>query len=147
MREPESPFEIILADDDPDDCLLFREAITTSGLPHRLHTVPDGEALLDYLDDLFQNQTLPRPNLIVLDLNMPRRDGRETLRLIKQDRRLRRIPVVILTTSTAEHDISLAYESGANSYIAKPATFQGWVELISALSGYWFDLVHLPPWE
>ncbi|HBO42438.1 MAG TPA: two-component system response regulator, partial [Planctomycetaceae bacterium] len=75
------------------------------------------------------------------------RDGRETLRLIKQDRRLQRVPVVILTTSVAEYDISLAYESGASSYISKPDTFDGWVELATALSGYWFDLVHLPPWE
>ncbi|NLE38213.1 MAG: response regulator [Pirellulaceae bacterium] len=138
-----------MADDDPDDCLLLKEAIAAGGLPHRLHVLPDGEALLDYLDDLFQNggQAAPRPDLIVLDLNMPKRDGRETLRLIKQDRRLQRIPVVVLTTSVAERDISLAYESGASSYISKPATFQEWVELAKTLSGYWFELVQLPPWE
>ncbi|MBN1589632.1 MAG: response regulator [Pirellulales bacterium] len=144
-----TPFHILMADDDPDDCLLFREAITASGLPHRLHTVPDGEALLDYLDSLFQDngQSAFRPDLILLDLNMPRKDGRETLRLLKRDQRLQRIPIVVLTTSIAETDISLAYETGASSYISKPATFQGWIELAVALSGYWFQLVELPPWR
>jgi len=145
-----NPFHMLMADDDPDDCLLFKEAITASGLPHHLHTFPDGEALLDYLDGLFQNggsPSAPRPDLILLDLNMPRKDGRETLRLIKRDRRLQRIPIVVLTTSVAESDVSLAYETGASSYISKPATFQGWVKLATALSGYWFQLVELPPWE
>lgn len=149
MCNMDTPFNILMADDDPDDCLLFKEAINASGLPHQLHTFPDGEALLEYLDGLFQDggSSSPRPDLILLDLNMPRKDGRETLRVLKGDPRLQRIPIVVLTTSTAESDITLAYEVGASSYIAKPATFQGWIKLATALSGYWFQLVELPPWE
>jgi len=149
MSDAVTPFHILMADDDPDDCLLFKEAISASGLPHRLHTFPDGEALIEYLDGLSDDESSasPRPDLILLDLNMPRKDGRETLRLLKHDPRWQRIPIVVLTTSIAESDISLAYETGASSYIAKPATFQGWIQLATALSGYWFQLVELPPWQ
>ncbi|MBN2216287.1 MAG: response regulator, partial [Pirellulales bacterium] len=142
MSDAATSFHILMADDDPDDCLLLKEALTASGLPHHLHTFPDGEALLAHLDRLTGAGTsaAPRPDLILLDLNMPRKDGRETLRLLKRDRHWQRIPIVVLTTSIAESDISLAYETGASSYIAKPATFQGWIELATALSGYWFQL-------
>ena len=139
-------FNILMADDDPDDCLLLKEALSAGTLPHRLTTFPDGEALLEFLDGTSEAscQSVSRPDLILLDLNMPRKDGRETLRLIKADPRFRQIPIVVLTTSTAQNDIHLAYETGASSYIAKPASFQGWIELAMALSGYWFDLVELP---
>jgi CheY-like chemotaxis protein len=143
-------FTILIADDDAEDCLLLAEAVREAGLAHRICTVPDGEALLDYLGGCDRYQTAqpsPRPDLILLDLNMPRRDGREALRLLKQDQRLRRIPVVVLTTSTAPTDIAMAYEAGASSYLSKPATFQGWIELVGLLDQYWFGLVELPRWE
>jgi CheY-like chemotaxis protein len=139
-----------MADDDAEDRLLLEEAVRDAGLAHRICTVADGEALLDYLggcDHFRTGQPSPRPDLILLDLNMPRRDGREALRLVKQDRRLRRIPVVVLTTSTSEADVALAYDAGASSFISKPATFQGWVELVRLLDRYWFGLVELPHWE
>ena len=147
MSDAAPPFDILMADDDPDDCLLLKEAINASSLPHRLHTVEDGEALLEYLERSASHTDpkAPRPDLILLDLNMPRKDGRETLRVLKRDVRWQRIPIVVLTTSIADSDISLAYETGASSYISKPATFHGWMELATALSGYWFQLVELPP--
>ncbi|MBN2292422.1 MAG: response regulator [Pirellulales bacterium] len=136
-----------MADDDEEDCLLAKDALAEAGLPHQLRWVSDGEELLDYLrhsGSFIQPDAAPRPDLILLDLNMPRRDGRESLRLLKGDPRLQKIPVVVLTTSTAQSDISYSYNVGASSYIAKPASFQGWIELIELLTAYWFKLVELP---
>jgi CheY-like chemotaxis protein len=140
-------FTILMADDDDEDCLLVRDALALNVIPHDLRTVPDGVELLDYLDrrgKYEDRRQSPRPDLILLDLNMPRKDGREALGELKADRRWRQIPVVVLTTSTSDDDISFSYRSGASSYIAKPSTYQAWVELVGTLHKYWFELARLP---
>jgi len=139
-----------MADDDADDCLLVQEAMRESNQPHDLRIVRDGQQLLDYLRRLGEYQhspDVPRPDLILLDLKMPRKDGREALSELKADPRLRSIPIVVLTTSTARDDITFCYRMGVNSYITKPATFRGLVDLLRTLSKYWFELVELPAVE
>ncbi|MBD2774487.1 response regulator [Iningainema tapete] len=138
---------ILMADDDEDDCMLAREALTESRLANKLHIVNDGEELMDYLYQrgrYAENRDAPRPSLILLDLNMPKKDGREALKEIKADPILRQIPVVILTTSKAEEDIDYTYNLGANSFIIKPVTFAGLVEVMKAIGKYWFEIVELP---
>jgi CheY-like chemotaxis protein len=143
-----SPVIILIADDDPEDRMLAKDALEENRLANDLHFVEDGEELLDYLknEGKFSNvKEFPRPGLILLDLNMPKMDGREALKAIKLDERLRRIPVVILTTSKAEEDIIRSYNLGVNSFITKPVTFDGLVEIMRTLSKYWFEIVELPP--
>ncbi|NJK30362.1 MAG: response regulator [Acaryochloris sp. RU_4_1] len=137
-----------MADDDEDDRLLAAEALEESRLNNPLYFVNDGEELMDYLcrrGSYADPQTSPRPGLILLDLNMPKKDGREALQEIKANPKLRRIPVVILTTSNADIDIYRSYDLGANTYITKPVTFEALVEVIKALGEYWLTLVALPP--
>ena len=139
---------ILCAEDDPDDRMLMRDALEESRLANRLVFVEDGEQLMAYLKRAgawADPATSPRPGIILLDLNMPRKDGREALREIKQDESLRTIPVVVLTTSSAETDILRSYGIGANSYIIKPVTFDGLVEVMRDLSRYWFEIVELSP--
>jgi two-component system, response regulator len=139
---------MLLADDDPDDRLLTREALRETRLANALHEVVDGEELLDYLRHRgrYADPSLaPRPGLILLDLNMPRKDGREALAEIKRDPALRQIPVVVLTTSQAEQDILCTYDLGVNSFISKPVTFEGLVEVMKILGRYWLQIVELPP--
>lgn len=138
---------ILMAEDDPDDRLLACEAFEESRLANELHLVEDGEELMDYLyrRGEYNKASAPRPGLILLDLNMPRKDGREALREIKADPDLRRIPVVVLTTSKAEEDILRTYDLGVNSFIVKPVTFTDLVEVMQALGRYWFEIVELPP--
>ena len=139
---------ILLADDDPDDRQLTRDAFAENRLANVLNTVDDGEELLEYLQRRGRYADLrnePLPGLILLDLNMPRKDGREALKEIKADATLRRIPIVVLTTSKAEEDILRTYDLGVNSYITKPVTFKSLVELIKLLGRYWFEVVELPP--
>jgi CheY-like chemotaxis protein len=139
---------ILMADDDADDRELTRDALTESRLVNDLHFVTDGAELLDYLHRrgaYAEAGSAPRPGVILLDLNMPRKDGREALREIKADPALRNIPIVILTTSKAEDDIAQSYDLGANSFITKPVTFAGLVEVVRELGRYWFDIVELPP--
>lgn len=141
---------ILLADDDPDDRKLTEEAFMENRLANDFHAVEDGEELMDYLYRRGQYESLrgnPLPGLILLDLNMPRKDGREALKEIKADPELRRIPVVVLTTSKAEEDIVRTYDLGVNSYVTKPVTFKSLVELIKVLGCYWFEVVVLPPDE
>ena len=138
---------ILIADDDEEDRLLTQEALAESRLANDLRFVEDGEELLDYLyhRGRFAGEgESPRPGLILLDLNMPRMDGREALREIKSDPALRSIPVVVLTTSKAEEDIYRTYELGANSFIVKPVTFAGLAEVMRDFSRYWFEIVELP---
>jgi CheY-like chemotaxis protein len=147
MHEDLRPIVILMADDDPDDRLLTQEAIEESRLINRLQFVEDGEHLLDYLfrRGPYTDETkYPMPDLILLDLNMPRLDGREALAIIKNDAKLRKIPVVILTTSKAEEDILRTYQLGANSYITKPVTFEGLVDVAKSIGRYWFTIVRLP---
>ena len=141
---------ILLADDDPDDRQLTRDAFAENRLANVLNTVDDGEELLEYLQRrgrYADKRDEPLPGLILLDLNMPRKDGREALKEIKADATLRRIPIVVLTTSKAEEDILRTYDLGVNSYITKPVTFKSLVELIKLLGRYWFEVVELPPDE
>jgi CheY-like chemotaxis protein len=135
-----------MADDDPDDCELTREALVESRLVNQMYFVKDGVELMDFLHHRQQFTdpcNSPRPGLILLDLNMPRKDGREALREIKGDAGLRSIPVVVLTTSKAEIDIYRSYDLGANSYITKPVTFDGLVEIMMTVGRYWFEIVEL----
>ena len=147
MTESPRPIVIVLADDDPDDCVLAREALEESRLANELHIVGDGEELLAYLRHegaYAEPGSSPRPDLILLDLNMPRKDGREALREIKADPSLRSIPIVVLTTSRAEEDIYRTYDLGVSSFISKPVTFEGLVHVMKVLGRYWFEIVELP---
>jgi CheY-like chemotaxis protein len=147
MPKQRGPFTILMADDDADDCLLAQEALRESGQRHELRIVRDGQQLLDYLRQQGEYQKgppNPRPDLILLDLKMPRKDGREALSELKADRRLRSIPIVVLTTSTARDDIGYCYRMGVNSYVTKPATFRGLVDLLATVCKYWFELAELP---
>ena len=138
---------ILMADDDADDRLLAKDALTECRLAGDLRFVENGEELLDYLyrrGKYSAAASAPRPGLILLDLNMPRKDGREALKEIKTDPELRKIPVVVLTTSRADTDIGRIYELGANSFISKPVSFDSLVEVMKILGRYWFEIVELP---
>ena len=142
------PLTLLLAEDDPDDCLLVRQALEKSRLISDLRCVEDGEDLLDYLrhrGKFADPKQSPRPGLILLDLNMPRKDGREALQEIKSDPRLRAIRVIVMTTSKAEEDVVRSYDLSAASYIAKPVTFERLVEVVRTLGKYWLEIVELPP--
>lgn len=148
MPETAKPITILIADDDDDDRILARDALAESRLANDLRFVCDGEELIEYLrrQGKYADPKLsPRPGLILLDLNMPRKDGREALREIKADPDLRSIPVVVLTTSKAEEDIYKTYDLGVNSFISKPVTFEGLVAIMHGLRRYWFEIVELPP--
>ncbi len=156
-----------MADDDPDDCLMAKEAMEESRLSNDVRFVSDGEELMDYLHhrgNFADMGSSPAPGLILLDLNMPRKDGRTALAEIKSHRNgtearkgigaylalaphpsLRGIPVVVLTTSRAEEDILRTYDLGVSSYIPKPVTFEGLVDVMMTLKKYWFEIVELPP--
>ncbi len=147
MTAPVKSNVLLLADDDPDDRLLVQDAVTESGWSGELRCVENGEELLDYLlrrRKYAAPAEAPRPGVILLDLNMPRKDGREALREMKADACLRRIPVVVLTTSKADTDITGLYELGASSFISKPVHFEGLLNVIRAVGHYWFQVVELP---
>ncbi|BED88265.1 MULTISPECIES: response regulator [Pseudoalteromonas] len=141
------PITILMADDDEDDRLLTQDALAESRVLNELHFVEDGVELLEYLErkGKFEDKSSsPRPGLILLDLNMPRMDGREALEAIKANPNLKGIPVVILTTSKQEEDMVKGYNLGAASYITKPVTFDGLVDLMKTLGKYWVEFVELP---
>ncbi|MDX1931438.1 MAG: response regulator [Capsulimonadales bacterium] len=141
------PFSILMADDDPDDRMLAEEALAECRIRNRMQFVEDGEALLDYLKRRGRYKdpaASPRPGLILLDWNMPRKSGAEALQEIKSEPDLRSIPVIVLTTSNAEEDIAQAYQLGANSYITKPVTFDGLVEVMRGLKLFWLEIVAIP---
>jgi two-component system, response regulator len=143
-----TPITILMADDDPDDRMLTKRAFIKSRIANNLRFVEDGQELMDYLKRRGRYQdpaTSPRPGLILLDLNMPRVSGREALEEIRADPELKPIRVVILTTSEAEEDILRSYELNAASYIAKPVTFEGLVDVVKTLGQYWLEIVDLPP--
>ncbi|MBB6097728.1 CheY-like chemotaxis protein [Deinobacterium chartae] len=147
MLKTSKPVTLLVADDNADDRVLMQEALAESQVFHQVRFVEDGEQLMDYLyrRGAYQDpERAPYPSLILLDLNMPRKDGREALREIKADPRLCVIPVVVLTTSKAETDISSTYSLGVNSFITKPATFDALLELLQTLGHYWFETVELP---
>ena len=147
MKTERRPITILLAEDDPDDRMLVQDAVSEGRLVNELRCVEDGEDLMDYLHQRGRHADAPRPGLILLDLNMPKKDGREALREIKADPSLRQIPVVVLTTSKAEEDVFRSYDLGANSFVTKPVTFQSLVELMKTLNRYWLEIVELPGGE
>jgi CheY-like chemotaxis protein len=147
MKKQVEPITILMADDDPDDRFLTQEALAEARLANDLRFVKDGKELLDYLQrngSYANDGSAPMPGLILLDLNMPRKDGREALAEIKADPDLRRIPIVVLTTSKAEEDIIKVYDLGVSGYVTKPVTFDGLVSKLQAVSNYWFQIVELP---
>jgi CheY-like chemotaxis protein len=142
------PITILMADDDPDDRRLTQEALLEGNVANDFRCVENGEELFDYLrlqGKYAPPMEAPRPGLILLDLNMPRKDGRAVLKEIKKDPELRRIPIVVLTTSKAEEDVLQSYDLGVSSYIVKPVTFEGLVEIFQTLEKYWLEIVELPP--
>lgn len=148
--ERSNPIIILMADDDDDDRFFTQEALAENRVVNDLYFVEDGEDLMDYLyqrGNYSEPGLAPRPTLILLDLNMPRKDGREALKEIKTDPNLRSIPVVVLTTSKAEEDILKTYDLGASSFITKPVDFQSMVHIMKTLGEYWFEIVHLPDRE
>jgi CheY-like chemotaxis protein len=134
------PHAFLIAEDDEDDYLLTLEALKDAGVDNAVHWVRDGEALMEFL----ARDEIPPIGLIILDLNMPRKDGREALREIKNHPRHRRLPVIVLTTSRAEADVAQSYDLGVNSFIRKPSRFHELVEVFRELSHYWFKTVTLP---
>jgi CheY-like chemotaxis protein len=141
------PITILLVDDDDEDLAMTQQALKESRLGNDLRTAHDGEELMDYLlrrGSYSDPSDSPVPGLILLDLNMPKKDGREALAEIKANPDLRKIPVVVLTTSKAEEDIFRTYDLGVSSFITKPVTFAGLVEAMGVVSQYWFEIVELP---
>ncbi|HYK86460.1 MAG TPA: response regulator [Ktedonobacteraceae bacterium] len=141
------PILILMADDDEDDVLLTQKALQKGKLLNTLYSVRDGEELLDYLlhrGAYTDAEAYPRPGIILLDLNMPKKDGREALREIKANPDLQDIPIVVFTTSKAEEDIYRSYKLGVNSFVTKPVTFDSLIEVMQALGKYWFEIVTLP---
>jgi two-component system, chemotaxis family, response regulator Rcp1 len=137
------PVDILLVEDSPTDVLLAKEALDYSRLANNLHNVPDGVEALAFLRKQGKYQNVPRPGLILLDLNLPRKDGREVLAEIKNDETLKRIPVVVLTTSKNEADIHKAYGLHANCYIVKPVDFEKFAEVLKNIENFWFTIVTL----
>jgi two-component system, response regulator len=146
MKLKLKPVTILMADDDPDDRMLMKEAMEENDLPHTIRFVEDGSELLDYLYNRgkFAKDKPNKPHLILLDLNMPKMDGREALSHIKSHIIFRRIPVIVLTTSKLEEDIVKSYDLGVNSFICKPVRFSELVEVTREIGNYWFGTVDLP---
>lgn len=138
------PIDILLVEDSPSDIRLTREAFRRSTMRSTLHVVEDGEQALNFLYRRDNFEAVPRPDLILLDLNLPNIDGREVLSNIKQDDNLRMIPVVILTTSNAQRDIVESYRRSANCYITKPSDFDAFFNVVQTIEHFWFSVVRLP---
>ncbi|MCO5250185.1 MAG: response regulator [Candidatus Kapabacteria bacterium] len=138
------PIDILLAEDSPGDADLAKEALEESKLKNQLHVVVDGQEALDFLYKKGKYQDVPRPDLILLDLNMPKVDGREVLKIVKEDEDLRSIPIVILTTSRAEEDILKTYNLHANCYISKPLDLDKFIEVVNSIENFWISIVTLP---
>lgn len=147
MTDQNRTLAIVMAEDDPDDRLLTQQAMQEGHLLNRLDCVQDGVELMEYLrhEGRHADRYSGSPGIILLDLNMPRMDGREALKEIKSDPSLRHIPVIVLTTSQAEEDIFRSYDMGASSFITKPVTFEGLVEVMKTMKRYWFEILELPP--
>jgi CheY-like chemotaxis protein len=148
MTKSSKPIIILYAEDDPEDRMLLEDAWEENRLANELHFVEDGEELMDYLHRRGKHAKLAGellPGLILLDLNMPKKDGREALTEIKADPNLRRIPIVVMTTSKEEEDVLRTYDMGVSGFVIKPVTFESLCEMIKGLSKYWFEIVELPP--
>ncbi len=147
MNDKSKSLIILMADDDPDDRLMVEEAFEENHMAYDLRFVYNGQELMDYLNGTGRFSgfgQLPRPDLIILDVNMPKKDGFEALQEIKTDRQLCSIPVIIFTSSRSDEDIIRSYNLGVNSFINKPVSFKELVELIGAFGKYWFEIVLLP---
>jgi len=140
-------FDLLLVEDNPGDIRLIEEALKEGNIPHRLHMVRDGAEAIEFLFRTGQHADAPRPDLVLLDLNLPKKDGREVLAEIKADPRLKLIPVVVLTTSEAEGDILKAYDLNANCYITKPVDLDEMIKVVLALEGFWLGIAKLPRLE
>ncbi len=143
-REFTRPLEILHVEDSPDDVELTLEGLKEGGIPHNLTAVSDGVEALEFLSKQGQYVDAPDPDIILLDLNLPRMDGREVLQEIKNDERLKHIPVVVLTTSQAEQDILKSYRLHANCYITKPVDLDKFFSVINTLENFWLNVVKLP---
>ncbi len=137
--------DILLIEDSSTDVLMIREALSEGKLLNKIHVAEDGVEALDFLHKRGKFASSPRPNLILLDLNLPRKNGREVLAEIKADEDLKRIPVVMLTTSSAEEDILKSYNLHANCYVVKPVEFDSFVKAVQSIQHFWFSIVALPP--
>ena len=145
MTPNAEPVEILLVEDDPGDVLITREAIESSKVANRLNVVSNGEEALQFLRRESPHERAPRPGLILLDLNLPRLDGREVLARIKADPDLRRIPVVVLTTSSSDEDIIRTYDLHANAYVTKPVDFEQFMSVVRQIDEFFVSIVALPP--
>ena len=142
---PSQPIEVLLVEDDPGDVLMTQEAFTDYKIANRLTVVTNGEDAIAYLRKEGRYADVPTPDLVLLDLNLPRRDGREVLRDVKGDPDLRRIPIVVLTTSEAEEDVLASYDLHANAYVRKPVDFEQFVAAVRAIDDFFITVVRLPP--
>ena len=139
------PVEILLAEDNPGDAKLTRKALKQGDIINNLHVVTDGVKAMSYLNQEGEYADRPRPDLVLLDLNMPRKDGREVLKEVKEDPDLRRIPVVVMTSSAAEEDIIRSYDLHANAYLTKPIDFDGFLDVVGTIEEFWLSVVKMPP--
>jgi CheY-like chemotaxis protein len=144
VKQEGRPIEVLLVEDDEGDVVMTREALDEGKVVNRLHVAPDGVAAIEFLRREGPHADAPRPDLILLDLNLPRRDGRQVLAEVKADEDLRRIPVVVLTTSEAEEDIVRSYDLHANAYITKPVDFERFVQVVQQIDEFFISVVRLP---
>jgi chemotaxis family two-component system response regulator Rcp1 len=144
MIDRAHPVQILLVEDNATDVLIAREALKEANVPNRLYVVDNGESAVDFLQKTGLYTNVPTPNLVLLDLNIPRKSGREVLTEIKADETLRHIPIIILTTSQNEDDILYAYQNFANSYVTKPLSFREFQEVLQAIENFWMHYVHFP---
>jgi CheY-like chemotaxis protein len=144
MKTQERPIKILLVENSPGDVRLTRETLRDAKIANNLHVAQDGEVALDFLHRRGGHAAAPKPDLILLDLNLPRKDGREVLAEIKNAEALRRIPVVVLTTSQAERDIVESYDLHANCFVTKPVDFTQFIDVVRSIQDFWFTIVKLP---
>jgi CheY-like chemotaxis protein len=142
--DPPAPIEVLLVEDDPGDVLLIREAFDDNKVANRLHVVSDGVEALAFMRREGEYADVPRPDLVLLDLNLPRKDGREVLQEVKGDETLRTIPVVVLTTSAAEEDVLRSYDLHANAYVTKPVDFDRFIGVVRQIDQFFVSVVKLP---
>ena len=145
MTDGRSPIEILLVEDNPGDERLTREALKEGKVYHKLHWAKDGVEAMDFLERRGKHKDAPRPDIILLDLNLPKKDGREVLQEIKSSEELKRIPVVVLTTSKAEEDVLRTYNLHANCYVTKPVDLDKFIVVVQSIDRFWLTIVTLPP--
>lgn len=145
MSPEPSAVEILLVEDNPGDVKLTKKALEQANLENNLHVATDGVEAMEFLNKADEHADAPRPDLVLLDLNMPRKDGQDVLADMKEDDELSRIPVVILTSSESEEDIVKSYDLNANAYLTKPVDYDGFLEIIDSLENFWLQVVKFPP--